>query len=82
MWLFMPAMMFSIFMRRRPLARAAVVGGTAYVAGFGAGAENLARVVGADLVLVLVGDDHADEGGEERAGQRGEAEGVGQRRRR
>jgi len=33
MWLFMPAMMFSIFMRRRPLARAAVIGGTAYVAG-------------------------------------------------
>ena len=33
MWLFMPAMMFSIFMRRRPLARAAVVGGAAYYGG-------------------------------------------------
>ena len=28
-----PAMLVSIFMRRRPLARAAVVGGTAYYAG-------------------------------------------------
>jgi len=33
MLLIWPAMLVSIFMRRRPLARAAVVGGTAYVAG-------------------------------------------------
>jgi ribosomal 50S subunit-recycling heat shock protein len=32
MWL-LPILLFSIFMRRRPLARAAVVGGTAYYAG-------------------------------------------------
>ena len=33
MLLLWPAMLVSIFMRRRPLARAAVVGGTAYYAG-------------------------------------------------
>ena len=32
MWL-LPILLFSLFMRRRPLARAAVVGGTAYYAG-------------------------------------------------
>jgi hypothetical protein len=30
MWLLAPFMLVSIFMRRRPLARAAVVGGAAY----------------------------------------------------
>ena len=34
------------------------VGVMAGVAGFGAGAENLARVIGGDLVLVAVGSDH------------------------
>jgi Short C-terminal domain len=33
MWLVAPIMLVSIFMRRRPLARAAVVGGAAYYAG-------------------------------------------------
>src|SRR5262245_31100436 len=33
MWLLAPLMLVSIFMRRRPLARAAVVGGAAYYAG-------------------------------------------------
>jgi cytosine/adenosine deaminase-related metal-dependent hydrolase len=33
MWLFAPIMLVSIFMRRRGLARAAVVGGVAYHAG-------------------------------------------------
>jgi hypothetical protein len=33
MWLLAPFMLVSIFMRRRPLARAAVVGGAAYYAG-------------------------------------------------
>ena len=33
MWFLGPVMLVSIFMRRRPLARAAVVGGTAYYAG-------------------------------------------------
>ena len=33
MWLLAPFLLGSIFMRRRPLARAAVVGGAAYYAG-------------------------------------------------
>jgi hypothetical protein len=33
MWLLAPLLLVSIFMRRRPLARAAVVGGAAYYAG-------------------------------------------------
>lgn len=42
MWALMPMVMVSIFMRRRPLARAAIVGGTAYYAGK-RGAENQQR---------------------------------------
>ena len=42
MFVFYPLMLVSIFMRRRPLARAAVVGGAAYYAGK-RGAENAQR---------------------------------------
>jgi hypothetical protein len=42
MWLLAPFALISIFMRRRPLARAAVVGGAAYYAGR-RGAEGRAR---------------------------------------
>jgi Short C-terminal domain len=42
MFVFYPLMVVSIFMRRRPLARAAVVGGAAYYAGK-RGAENSQR---------------------------------------
>ena len=42
MWLLAPLALVSIFMRRRPLARAAVVGGAAYYAGK-KGAEASAR---------------------------------------
>jgi hypothetical protein len=42
MWALIPFLITSIFMRRRPLARAAVVGGAAYYAGK-RGAENAQR---------------------------------------
>jgi Short C-terminal domain len=42
MFAFYPLMLISIFMRRRPLARAAVVGGAAYYAGK-RGAQNAQR---------------------------------------
>ncbi len=42
MFVFYPLMLISIFMRRRPLARAAVVGGAAYYAGK-RGAQNAQR---------------------------------------
>jgi len=42
MFVFYPLMLVSIFMRRRPLARAAVVGGAAYYAGK-RGAESAQR---------------------------------------
>src|SRR5262252_3368806 len=50
MWVFMPLLFSSIMMRRRPLARAAVVGGAAYYAGK-RGAENAQREADQDAQL-------------------------------
>ena len=50
MWGLIPFLITSIFMRRRPLARAAVVGGAAYYAGK-RGAENAQREADQDAQL-------------------------------
>ena len=50
MFVFYPLMLVSIFMRRRPLARAAVVGGAAYYAGK-RGAQNAQREADQDAQI-------------------------------
>jgi Short C-terminal domain len=50
MFAFYPLMLVSIFMRRRPLARAAVVGGAAYYAGK-RGAQNAQREADQDAQI-------------------------------
>ena len=60
MWGLLPFLITSIFMRRRPLARAAVVGGAAYYAGK-RGAENQQREADQDAQLQYLSEQQAQQ---------------------